>query len=52
MKTDFTLEELKKVTEKYDEIMGRWQENKYEGASFYDWLVTVNGCDWFLELFK
>ena len=52
MKTTFTLDELKKVTEKYDESIGQWPENKFEGQSFYEWVITVNGCDWFLELFK
>jgi hypothetical protein len=52
MKTTFTLDELKKVTAKYDEIIGRYPENAYEGQEFYDWLITVNGCDWFLDIFK
>jgi hypothetical protein len=52
MKNYFTLEELKKATEKYDEIMGRYPESKYEGNEFYDWLITVNDCDWFMEIFK
>jgi hypothetical protein len=52
MKTSYTLEELKKATEKYDEIMGRYPESKYEGNEFYDWLVTVNDCEWFMEIFK
>jgi hypothetical protein len=52
MKTSFTLDELKKAAETYDEHMGEWPENKHEGQSFYEWLIDVNECDWFLELFK
>jgi valyl-tRNA synthetase len=52
MKTAFTLEELKKIIKHYDELMGRFQENEYEGQAFYDWLIDVNECDWFLEILK
>lgn len=51
-KTTFTLDELKKVTAKYDERMGRYPESRYEGQSFYEWLIVVNECDWFLDIFK
>jgi hypothetical protein len=52
MKTNFTLEELKKAVEKYDEIIGMYPESQWEGEAFYEWLVDVNDCEWFMEIFK
>jgi hypothetical protein len=52
MKTAFTLKELKKITELYDECVCRYPENEYEGKAFYDWLIAVKECDWFLEIFN
>jgi hypothetical protein len=52
MKITYTLEELNKIVKHYDETIGRWPENKYEGQAFYEWLIDVNECEWFMEIFK